>query len=74
MDKGEVTTVAWNQNKLKQAVFEIFKAPKQGDLLMDAPKVTPWRELTTYAQDREYSKEYKTVVSGEGRRWKTCGG
>ena len=31
------------ERSLKQAVFELFRAPKHGDLLMDAPKVTSWR-------------------------------
>ena len=41
---------------LKRAVFEMFKAPQDGDLLMDAPKHSSWRELCTYAcaDDREY--------------------
>ena len=33
------------EHKLKQAVFEIYKAPSEGDLLMDVPKVVTWREL-----------------------------
>ena len=28
--------------KLKQAVFEIFKSSRPGDLLMDAPKTKSW--------------------------------
>ena len=44
------------ERKLKQAVFEIYKSPKPGDLLMDAPKSKSWRELTTYAADREFWK------------------
>ena len=42
--------------KLKQAVFEIFKAPSEGDLLMDAPKMSSWRELTQFAADRDFWK------------------
>ena len=45
-----------DDRKLKQAVFEIFKAPSQGDLLMDAPTVKSWRELKQYAADRDYWK------------------
>ena len=44
------------ERKLKQTVFEIYKSTKQGDLLMDAPKVRSWRELTSYAADKEYWK------------------
>ena len=40
--------------KLKQAVFEMFRAPKEGDLLMDAPERDSWRCLCTYACDRDY--------------------
>ena len=43
-----------DERKLKQAVFELFKAPSQGDLLMDAPKVNSWRELKQFAADRVY--------------------
>ena len=47
MDKGR---------KLKQAAFEIFKSPRPGDLLMDAPRTNSWRELVAYANDKEYWK------------------
>ena len=39
---------------LKQAVYEIFRAPSQGDLLMDAPSASSWRELTQFAADRDF--------------------
>ena len=40
---------------LKRAVFEMLKAPQDGgDLMMDAPTHSSWRELTTYAYNREY--------------------
>ena len=42
------------ERKLKHAVFEMFKAPKEGDLLMDAPERDSWRCLCTYACDRDY--------------------
>ena len=42
------------ERKIKQAVFELFKAPTEGNLLMDAPVVGSWKELCTYAMDREY--------------------
>ena len=42
--------------KLKQAVFELYKAPSQGDLMMDAPKVDSWSELMKLAADRDYWK------------------
>ena len=42
--------------KLKQAVFEMFKLRREGDLLMDAPTAKTWRELTTYAADKKYWK------------------
>ena len=45
-----------NERKLKQAVFEMFRAPRPGDLLMDAPKVKSWHELRLFACDKEYWK------------------
>ena len=42
------------ERKLKQAVFEMFKMRNEGDLLMDAPSTTSWRELTTHAMDKDY--------------------
>ena len=41
------------ERKLKQAVFEMFKHRKEGDMLMDAPNHKSWRELCTQAMDRE---------------------
>ena len=34
----------------------MFRAPQQGDMLMDAPATDSWRELCAYACDREYWK------------------
>ena len=42
------------ERKIKQAVFVMFKRPLPGDILMDAPKTDSWRELCTYAWDRDY--------------------
>ena len=39
--------------KIKQEVFEMFKARQEGDLLMDAPEYTSWRELQQHAADVE---------------------
>ena len=41
---------------LKQAmhIYEMFKARQAGDMLMDAPETSSWRELCTYACDRDY--------------------
>ena len=44
------------ERKVKQAIFIMYKAPQQGDMLMDAPATDSWRELCTYACDREYWK------------------
>ena len=59
------------ERKLLQAMFEIFKTSKKGDLLMDSPKVKSWWELKAYEQDKEYalegsSKGHVTSTSGEG--------
>ena len=42
---------------IKQAMFEMFKAPQKGDLLMDVPETASWRELDKLADDRDYWKE-----------------
>ena len=39
---------------IKQAVYEMYKDPQPGDLLMDAPKVESWKELTKYACNTNY--------------------
>lgn len=39
---------------LKQAIFEMFKNRQEGDMLIDAPTHKSWRELCTYAADRDY--------------------
>ena len=43
-----------SERKLKQAIFEMFKARSEGDMLMDVPETTSWRELTTYGCDKEW--------------------
>ena len=40
--------------QIKHAVFEMYKNPTQGNLLMNDPKTSSWRELCTYVIDREY--------------------
>ena len=45
------------ERMIKQAVYEMYKQPLEGDLLMDAPKSKSWRELCTYAVNREYWRE-----------------
>ena len=42
---------------IKQAVFEMYKRPLAGDLLMDAPTSKSWHELLMYAKNREYWRE-----------------
>ena len=44
------------ERKLKQAVYVLYKSPKTGDLLMDAPKTKSWSELMQYAAEKEYWK------------------
>ena len=39
---------------LKRAIFYMFKERQEGDMLMDAPTHNSWRELCTYACDRDY--------------------
>ena len=45
-----------SERKLKQAVYELYRLPRRGDLLMDAPKTKSWRELMHYAEDKEFWK------------------
>ena len=42
------------ERQIKHAVFEMYKNPTQGDLLMDAPTTSSWKELCTFAVNREY--------------------
>ena len=42
------------ERKLKQTVFEMFKVRREGDLMMDAPATSSWRELTEFACDKTY--------------------
>ena len=44
------------ERSLKRAVYIMFKARQPGDLLMDAPETDSWRELCTYACDRDYCR------------------
>ena len=41
------------ERSLKRAVFVMYKSPREGDLLMDAPRRDSWRKLTDCAMDRE---------------------
>ena len=43
-----------SERMLKQAIFEMYKASQEGDMLMDAPATDSWRELANYACDRDY--------------------
>ena len=36
------------ERKLKQVIFEMFKERSEGDVMMDVPETTSWRDLTTY--------------------------
>ena len=45
------------ERSLKRAVFVMFKSPREGDLMMDAPRHDSWRELTKYAADRDWWRE-----------------
>ena len=64
---------------MKQAVYEMYRNPKPGDLLMDTPKVKPWRELVSFACDKEYwkarvrSMRQQPVVSVDMVSGKVCG-
>ena len=38
---------------IKSAVRHMYQNPKKGDMLMDAPNVTSWRELCMWVDDRD---------------------
>ena len=42
-----------NERSLKRAAFIMFKHPREGDLLMDAPEKKSWRVLVAWVMDRE---------------------
>ena len=44
------------KRKVNQTIFEMFKAPNHGEMMMDAPTTKSWYELCAYACDREYWK------------------
>ena len=39
---------------LRQAIYEMYKTPQTGDMLMDVPETETWKELRAYARDRDY--------------------
>ena len=53
------------ERKVKQAVFEMFKAPTEGDLLMDVPAVSSWRQLNTIAADRDGWRDRVRAMRGQ---------
>ena len=42
------------ERQIKHSIFGMYKKPTEGDLLMDSPKTSSWKELCTYTMDREY--------------------
>ena len=42
------------ERMVKQAIYVMYKHRTEGDMLMDAPQNTTWRELCAYACDRDY--------------------
>ena len=42
------------ERNLKRAIFVLWKDKREGDMLMDAPKTTSWRELMKFVSDREW--------------------
>ena len=44
------------ERMVKQAIYVMFKKRTEGDMLMDAPKHNSWRELCTYACDKDYCR------------------
>ena len=50
---GEILRLQSTDRKIKQAAFEMYKDPQDGDLLMDVPKAESWRQLLKFAADKE---------------------
>ena len=42
------------ERMLRQVIYEMYKAPQAGDMLMEAPETETWKELRAYANDRDY--------------------
>ena len=42
------------ERMLRQAIYEMYKVPQTGDMLMDAPETETWKELRAYVRDRDY--------------------
>ena len=42
---GHILRMEGTDRKLKQTIFEMFKDPQEGDLLMDAPATDSWHPL-----------------------------
>ena len=49
------------ERMVKQAIFVMYKSRSEGDMLMDAPRHITWKELCTYACDRNF---WRTRVRG----------
>ena len=43
-----------DERKIKHVVFELYKAPSEGDLLMDALATDSWKELKQRAIEKEH--------------------
>ena len=43
-----------SERHVKQGVYEMFKAPQRGDLLMNAPETHSWKSLCKNAANKEY--------------------
>ena len=54
---GHILRTMDTERSLKRAAFVMFKHPREGDLLMDAPEKKSWRALVTWAMDREKWRE-----------------
>ena len=52
---------------IKQTIFEIFKSPQDGDMLMDAPKTSSWKDMCEFAINRDCCMTV-TVTAGEIER------
>ena len=46
------------EHKIRQSVYEMYKAPTEGNLLVDVSAVDSWRELRQRTMNKEVWREW----------------
>ena len=55
-DTCETPKMTITERLPKQAIFEVFKAREDGDILMNAPTHDSWRQLCKYDAERDHCR------------------